>query len=82
MASTTTYDGATTEGGFSDVVIVGQDYVVRVPDSLPLDGAAPLLCADVTVSRVKGGWNLASLVLALPNAFYMHVHAAKLCSRF
>ncbi|TVU09480.1 hypothetical protein EJB05_42956 [Eragrostis curvula] len=41
--------GATTQGGFSDVVVVRQDYVVRVPESLPLDGAAPLLCAGVTV---------------------------------
>ncbi|TVU09473.1 hypothetical protein EJB05_42948, partial [Eragrostis curvula] len=42
-------DGATTQGGFSDVVVVSQDYVVRVPESLPLDGAAPLLCAGVTM---------------------------------
>ncbi|KAL6655620.1 hypothetical protein ACP70R_006446 [Stipagrostis hirtigluma subsp. patula] len=42
-------DGATTQGGFSDVVVVDQDYVVRVPESLPPDGAAPLLCAGVTV---------------------------------
>ncbi|KAL6846602.1 hypothetical protein ACP4OV_024050 [Aristida adscensionis] len=41
--------GATTQGGFSDVVVVDQGYVVRVPESLPLDGAAPLLCAGVTV---------------------------------
>ncbi|KAK3130006.1 hypothetical protein QOZ80_6BG0487750 [Eleusine coracana subsp. coracana] len=43
------FDGATTRGGFSDVVVVRQDYVVRVPENLPLDGAAPLLCAGVTV---------------------------------
>ena len=43
------FDGSTTQGGFSDVVVVSQDYVVRVPESLPLDCAAPLLCAGVTV---------------------------------
>ncbi|CAD6225050.1 unnamed protein product [Miscanthus lutarioriparius] len=43
------HDGATTKGGFSDVLVVSQDFVVRVPESLPLDGAAPLLCAGVTV---------------------------------
>ncbi|KAF7072525.1 hypothetical protein CFC21_077636 [Triticum aestivum] len=43
------YDGATTQGGFSDVLVVDQGYVVRVPEGLPLDGAAPLLCAGVTV---------------------------------
>jgi len=43
-------DGVTTtQGGFSDVVVVDQHYVVRIPPSLPLDGAAPLLCAGVTV---------------------------------
>ncbi|PWZ12850.1 putative cinnamyl alcohol dehydrogenase 8D [Zea mays] len=40
---------ATTKGGFSDVLVVSQDFVVRVPESLPPDGAAPLLCAGVTV---------------------------------
>uniref|UniRef100_A0A0E0QR55 cinnamyl-alcohol dehydrogenase n=1 Tax=Oryza rufipogon TaxID=4529 RepID=A0A0E0QR55_ORYRU len=45
----TDYGGATTQGGFSDVMVVRQDYVVRVPASLPPDGAAPLLCAGVTV---------------------------------
>ncbi|GJN34061.1 hypothetical protein PR202_gb22698 [Eleusine coracana subsp. coracana] len=43
------FDGATTQGGFSDVLIVSQHYVVRVSDCLPPDGAAPLLCAGVTV---------------------------------
>ncbi|CAN6182220.1 unnamed protein product [Urochloa humidicola] len=43
------FDGATTQGGFSDVLVVSQDYVVRVPASLPPDGAAPLLCAGLTV---------------------------------
>ncbi|CAM0150930.1 unnamed protein product [Urochloa decumbens] len=43
------HDGATTQGGFSDAIIVSQDYVVRVPETLPLAGAAPLLCAGVTV---------------------------------
>ena len=41
--------GATTQGGFSDVLVVNKDYVIRVPDNLPLAGAAPLLCAGVTV---------------------------------
>ncbi|NP_001141363.1 Probable cinnamyl alcohol dehydrogenase 8D [Zea mays] len=41
--------GATTKGGFSDALVVHQRYVVRVPASLPPAGAAPLLCAGVTV---------------------------------
>ncbi|XP_037434400.1 probable cinnamyl alcohol dehydrogenase 8D [Triticum dicoccoides] len=43
------YDGATTQGGFSDVLVVNQDYVLRVPENLSLAGAAPLLCAGVTM---------------------------------
>jgi len=43
------HGGAVTQGGFSDVILVNEDYVVRVPDGLPLDKAAPLLCAGVTV---------------------------------
>ncbi|KAF7094534.1 hypothetical protein CFC21_096836 [Triticum aestivum] len=43
------YDGATTQGGFADVLVVNQDYVLRVPEGLPPAGAAPLLCAGVTV---------------------------------
>ncbi|CAL4926403.1 unnamed protein product [Urochloa decumbens] len=43
------HDGAATRGGFSDAVVVDEGYVVRVPDALPLDAAAPLLCAGVSV---------------------------------
>ncbi|KAF8688353.1 hypothetical protein HU200_042315 [Digitaria exilis] len=43
------FDGSITKGGFSDVILVSQDYVVRVPESLSPEGAAPLLCAGITV---------------------------------
>ncbi|XP_047049930.1 probable cinnamyl alcohol dehydrogenase 8C, partial [Lolium rigidum] len=43
------HGGEVTQGGFSDVLVVNKDYVIRVPDGLPLAGAAPLLCAGVTV---------------------------------
>lgn len=38
----------TTYGGYSTQITVDENYVVRVPDSLPLDAAAPLLCAGIT----------------------------------
>lgn len=42
-------DGAgTTFGGYSTQITVDENYIVRVPDSLPLDAAAPLLCAGIT----------------------------------
>lgn len=40
--------GGTTFGGYSTQITVDQDFVVRVPDNLPLDAAAPLLCAGIT----------------------------------
>ncbi|CAM8899897.1 unnamed protein product [Rhodiola kirilowii] len=42
-------DGTITQGGFADVIVAEDRYVVRVSDKLPLAGAAPLLCAGITV---------------------------------
>ncbi|XP_062019618.1 probable mannitol dehydrogenase [Rosa rugosa] len=41
-------DGTTTYGGYSDIMVANEDFVIRIPDNLPLDGAAPLLCAGIT----------------------------------
>ncbi|KAL2940332.1 putative mannitol dehydrogenase, partial [Bienertia sinuspersici] len=43
------YDGTTTYGGYSNEMVANQQYVVRIPDYLPLDASVPLLCAGVTV---------------------------------
>ena len=40
--------GEVTQGGYSTRITVHQDYVLRIPDGLPLDRAAPLLCAGIT----------------------------------
>jgi uncharacterized zinc-type alcohol dehydrogenase-like protein len=40
--------GAPTYGGYSTRITVHEDYVLRIPESLPLDRAAPLLCAGIT----------------------------------
>ncbi|MDR1075535.1 MAG: NAD(P)-dependent alcohol dehydrogenase [Xanthomonadaceae bacterium] len=37
-----------TYGGYSTRITVNEDYVLRVPESIPLDRAAPLLCAGIT----------------------------------
>ncbi|KAL1315696.1 probable mannitol dehydrogenase [Arachis duranensis] len=42
-------DGTTTYGGFSDTMVAHEDFVIRIPHGLPLDAAAPLLCAGITV---------------------------------
>ncbi|XP_062145198.1 probable mannitol dehydrogenase [Alnus glutinosa] len=43
------YDGTTTYGGYSDIMVADEHFVVRIPDNLPLDAGAPLLCAGITV---------------------------------
>jgi alcohol dehydrogenase (NADP+) len=40
--------GGVTYGGYSKHVVVDENYVVRVPENLPLAAAAPLLCAGIT----------------------------------
>ncbi|KAL6999679.1 8-hydroxygeraniol dehydrogenase [Sarracenia purpurea var. burkii] len=42
-------DGTTTYGGYSDHMVANEHYVVRIPDNLPLDATAPLLCAGITL---------------------------------
>jgi len=42
-------DGKTpTYGGYSDQMVVDENFVVRVPPTLPMAGPAPLLCAGIT----------------------------------
>jgi uncharacterized zinc-type alcohol dehydrogenase-like protein len=42
-------DGETpTYGGYSTRVTVDENYVLRIPDEIPLERAAPLLCAGIT----------------------------------
>ncbi|KAK4585054.1 hypothetical protein RGQ29_022642 [Quercus rubra] len=43
------FDGTITQGGYSDIMVADEHYVVRIPDNLPLDAGAPLLCAGITV---------------------------------
>src|SRR5262249_17353663 len=41
-------DGAPTYGGYSAAIVVAEKFALRVPEGLPLDAAAPLLCAGIT----------------------------------
>ncbi|KAL2522215.1 putative cinnamyl alcohol dehydrogenase 9 [Forsythia ovata] len=43
------WDGSITYGGYSKFYVADHRYVVRVPESLPMDSGAPLLCAGITV---------------------------------
>jgi uncharacterized zinc-type alcohol dehydrogenase-like protein len=46
-----------TYGGYSTHVVVDRRYVLRLPDSLGLDVAAPLLCAGITCYQPLSVWN-------------------------
>lgn len=46
-----------TQGGYSDHIVVDENYVLRIPDNLPLDAAAPLLCAGITLYSPLRHWN-------------------------
>ncbi|WP_425246932.1 NAD(P)-dependent alcohol dehydrogenase [Streptomyces sp. NEAU-NA10] len=49
-------DGQITQGGYSTHVVVTEDFVLRIPDGLPLDTAAPLLCAGITTYSPLRHW--------------------------
>ncbi|KAL6576950.1 hypothetical protein OROMI_011226 [Orobanche minor] len=42
------YDTSLTYGGYSDIMVATEHFIVRIPDNMPLDGAAPLLCVGIT----------------------------------
>ena len=50
------YDGTDTYGGYSTQIVVDENYVLRIPDGIPLDAAAPLLCAGITTYSPLRHW--------------------------
>lgn len=52
-------DGSHTLGGFSDSVVVTEKFALRIPDAIPLDQAAPLLCAGITLYSPLAHWGAA-----------------------
>jgi uncharacterized zinc-type alcohol dehydrogenase-like protein len=50
-------EGAPTYGGYSEKIVVDENYVYRIPENLPLDAAAPLLCAGITVYSPLRHWH-------------------------
>ncbi|KAI3453417.1 hypothetical protein Pfo_010080 [Paulownia fortunei] len=41
-------DGSLTYGGYSDIMVADEDFIIRWPENFPLDKGAPLLCAGIT----------------------------------
>lgn len=55
--NSTERDGSPTQGGYSQAIVVDEKYVLAIPDSIPLDKAAPLLCAGITLYSPLRHWH-------------------------
>lgn len=51
---------ALTYGGYSNNIVVNENFVLRVPDNLPLERVAPLLCAGITTYSPLRHWKINS----------------------
>ena len=50
------YSGEQTFGGYSQAVVVDENYVLNIPEGVELDVAAPLLCAGITLYTPLTHW--------------------------
>jgi uncharacterized zinc-type alcohol dehydrogenase-like protein len=49
-------DGTITQGGYSQFVVVNEDFLINVPDSVDLAEAGPMMCAGITVYSPLRHW--------------------------
>ncbi len=47
-----------TFGGYSDNIVVKESFVLKIPDALDIQAAAPILCAGVTTYSPLKHWNI------------------------
>lgn len=52
------HTGGVTYGGYSDSIVVDQDFVLRVPSKADLASTAPLLCAGITTYSPMRHWKV------------------------
>lgn len=52
------HDGSKTQGGYSDKIVCRDAFVIKVPDALSMEDAAPLLCAGITSYSPLRSWNV------------------------
>jgi uncharacterized zinc-type alcohol dehydrogenase-like protein len=52
------HDQLPTYGGYSQRIVVSDQFVLRIPDGLDLKGAAPLLCAGITTWSPLRHWKV------------------------
>ena len=73
--------GFNTFGGYSTSLVVKESFVLRIPDSLDIKAAAPILCAGVTTYSPLRHWNVKAgtkvAVAGLGGLGHMAVQLAK-----
>lgn len=74
-------DGTRTYGGYSDSIVVSEQFVLRIPENLDAAGTAPLLCAGITtwspLRRWKVGKGSRVAVVGLGGLGHMALKLAK-----
>lgn len=51
-------DGTITQGGYSQGVVVNENFVLHLPENMSFEAAAPLLCAGITTYSPLNRWNI------------------------
>ncbi|KTD66824.1 zinc-type alcohol dehydrogenase-like protein [Legionella steelei] len=51
-------NGNLVQGGYSTKIVVDENYVLKIPENLPMDAAAPLLCAGITLYSPLRHWHI------------------------
>ena len=50
--------GGVTYGGYSENIVVEENFVLNIPENIDVKGAAPLLCAGITTWSPLRHWNV------------------------
>jgi uncharacterized zinc-type alcohol dehydrogenase-like protein len=50
--------GEVTQGGYSNYIVVKEEFVLKIPENLALEKVAPLLCAGITTYSALSAWNI------------------------
>lgn len=74
-------DGSITHGGYSTAIVVREDFVLRIPETLDTKAVAPLLCAGITTYSPLRHWGVKSgskiAVVGLGGLGHMAIKLAK-----
>ena len=58
-------EGNPTYGGYSERIVVNENYGLGMPENLPLEACAPLLCAGITLYPPLRHWGAGPEVTVL-----------------